>query len=266
MTTPIQAWQEILDVSGLADLASEEHGHDLLDCVGGPPNAPLEETFLRLCMYCDARSWEGYETVLALMRSVQGFDGLRVPDHAADEIINDRSYAEGLGGKVRGDPTFSSVKRGTYSESWGSPQPLLARVRDVFPRIDLDLASSDDHNRVVGAGRYYSLANLCPAHPPVAPGEVAWCNPPGPCFNVKFFWGAWISWLSRGAVGAFLIFSLDHWRQLPPPPMDLYVVILRKRIRFVGAPGGANFPSALVLTKDPGSAFDGHTVFWRVKK
>ena len=32
-----QAWQRIVDESGLADLASEIHDHDLLDGLGHPP-------------------------------------------------------------------------------------------------------------------------------------------------------------------------------------------------------------------------------------
>jgi hypothetical protein len=52
-------------------------------------------------------------------------------------------------------------------------------------------------------------------------------------------------------------------RQLPAPPIPLPVIMLRKRIRFVGAPGGANFASALVLSGGTPTNQHGHVMTWQ---
>ena len=260
---PVAMWREILDASGLADLASEEHGHDLLDgLTDGEPNAALEHVFTVLCRHHGVTSWGDVGPVLDRMRTVEGFELLRVPDHAIEHAI--QLEEEAAGGKVLGVCTNTSARRGTYQSTWGTPQHILEIVRDHFgAEISLDLASSEEANKIVKAKRFYSAEKPCPLAPGVGLDEMVWCNPPGPCWAVKEFWDAWVSCVQRSARGGFLIFAIDHLRQLPAPPMPLPVIMLRKRIRFVGAPGGANFASALVLSGGTPTNQHGHVMTWQ---
>lgn len=260
--TTLEMWRECVHASGLSDLACEIHRHDLLDGIdGGYPDAPLDETFWRLCASLGVTGWDGVETVLELMRTVPGFDGLRLPDEALASQADRLEAAES--GKVLGVCTNTSAARGTYQSTWGTPEDLLLRVRDAFGRIDVDLASSEEHNARVRAGRIYTIHNPCPRRVPVLPGEVVWCNPPGPGSQVKEFWAIWNDCLAAGAAGAFLFFQIDHWRQVAPPAMPLAVVILRRRLRYVGAKSSANFASVLAIANSRLDLRDlGHVVRW----
>lgn len=259
------AWREILEASGseLADLACEAHGHDLLD-PEGPPNAPLDQTFAKLCRKHEVQGWGEVDEVLSLLRTVQGFESLRLPDKRISEIANLQAQAAGMPpDKIRGIAHHTSIQRGTYQSTWGTPSELIGAVIDMFGSIDLDLASSHRANETVRAKAFCSAENPCPTHPHVIPGQVVWCNPPGPCEHVAEFWDVWLGCVSRGARGGFLIFNVDHWRQLEAPGWDLPVVVLRKRLRFVGAKSQANFPSVLVLSDGDPPADLGHVVMWR---
>lgn len=256
-----KAWAEIVAESGLADIAAEAHGHDLLD--GIVPNAhgvPLSQTFVALCHYHGVRDWADVEPVLALMRTVDGFGGLRIPQERVEKLI--LTQEEARGGKVQGVCTNTSVRRGTYSDAWGTPQEILFLVHDLFGDIDVDLASSPEHNKRIGARSFFSESNPCPKGLVCKPGLVLWCNPPGPCKRVKEFWEIWCWNISIGCRGAFLVFSGDHLRQLEHPGFPLWVVALRKRLRFVGAKGGANFPSYLILSERPSIEVPGHLMEW----
>lgn len=138
----------------------------------------------------------------------------------------------------------TSQQRGTMRDDWGTPEWVLDIVRGIYGPITHDLASNDEANQLVGAKWYWTRENPCPLHPPTEPEDVVWCNPPGPCAMVEHFWRIW--WRCVGLGGGFLVFNLDHLRQLPAPPQTATVLILRKRLRFVGASQGASFPSALV--------------------
>ena len=151
------------------------------------------------------------------------------------------------------------MRKGAQSDDWGTPREVVDMVRSTLGDIDIDLASSEKHNKVVGAYKYYSIDDPCP--------EVTWtvpttfCNPPGPVANVRWFWDVWCNTLAPGRGGAFLIFQIDHWRTLPAPPRDLWCLLWPKRLKFVGAKDGANFSSVLVLTKKP--QIDANVVLWR---
>lgn len=265
MTFPSYAkvWAEILDASGLEDLACEEHGHDLLEgLVKDAHGAPLDRTFKVLCRHHNVCGWQGVEQVLALMRTVEGFEGLRVPDRHLDAIAE----LELCGPKV-GICDHTSVARGTYSSEWITPPWVLDIARLLYGSITYDLASSELANMQVKAGFYWCVELPCPKKPEVPAGYTVWNNPPGPCSLVKEFWQSWQHCIAAGAKGAFLIFKQDHWRQLPPPRMDVTALVLRRRIRFIGAKQSANFPSTLILS---GNQLDkewlyehGHVMLWR---
>lgn len=162
----------------------------------------------------------------------------------------------------------TSIARGTYQSTWGTPDYILHEVEKLYGRVDFDLATSREHNRRIGARWIYTKQNPCPGT--VRFGErdrpyVFWCNPPGPCKAVAWFWQTWIDAISRGAVGGFLLFNSDHWRQLPKPPFPVSAVIFRKRVRYVGAKYQASFPSVLILSAGGKGRLPedfGHVVTW----
>lgn len=161
----------------------------------------------------------------------------------------------------------TSIARGTYQSTWGTPDYILDAVRGLYGPVEYDLASSFEHNKRVKAQRWFSKGAPCPrsVEGPVRPGDFFWCNPPGPCKLVAKFWATWCDAVARGAVGAFLLFNSDHWRQLAKPPFPVSVVVLRKRVRYVGAPHQANFPSVLILSPGGKGRLPedfGHVVTW----
>jgi hypothetical protein len=168
--------------------------------------------------------------------------------------------------KAVGICDHTSIDRGTYSDKWITPPWVLGISELLYGSVHVDLASSRDANLYVKAYHYWSVENPCPSNPDVPARHTIWCNPPGPCALVKEFWQAWQYCIAGGAKGSFLIFKQDHWRQLPAPAMDVTTLVLRRRIRFVGAKGGANFPSTLILS---GNQLDkpwlyeyGHLLLW----
>jgi hypothetical protein len=170
--------------------------------------------------------------------------------------------------KAVGICDHTSIARGTYSSEWGTPPWVLDISKLLYGTVHVDLASSAEANLYhVKARCYWSADNPCPSKPDVPAGHTIWCNPPGPCTLVKEFWQAWQYCIAGGAKGSFLIFKQDHWRQLPAPTMDVTALVLRRRLRFVGAKGGANFPSTLILS---GNQLDkpwlyeyGHLLLWK---
>jgi hypothetical protein len=148
----------------------------------------------------------------------------------------------------------TSAKRGTYRSDHGTPLWVIYSALEALSKrsVWLDLASSAGDNRRICARHFYSPEKPCPETPHVAAGEFVWCNPPGPYkVHGKFFWNVWCGCIRRGAVGAYLIYNLDHWRHLMPPSFEASVIVLAKRLRFEGNKHQANFPSALVLSGAP---------------
>jgi hypothetical protein len=165
-------------------------------------------------------------------------------------------------------PHHVSSQKGTRSNEWGTPDHILQIVRDLYGPFTHDLASSAEANRTVQALNYYDLGHPCPMDPKLPVGSTVWCNPPGPVKSVKAFWEIWCTQIVRGAVGGFLIFDQDHWRQLPAPPTNVTAAILRKRLKFVCAGQGAPFASTLIVsgTNLFGRRWEfnnlGHIVLW----
>lgn len=189
-------------------------------------------------------------------------------------------------------PDNTSIRRGTYSDSWITPPHVLDIVRGIHGQFTHDLASSQEANEIVRVlVGYWSAEHPCPLNPGLGSGDNAWCNPPGPGSRVKEFWAIWCAAIQAGATGGFLIFKQDHWRQLPCPPIPVTVIVLRKRLAFrapeieylracerarkKGRPipsrrAGANFPSTLILSGDFATepalrgmlAQHGHVMLW----
>ena len=170
-------------------------------------------------------------------------------------------------------PHLTSRARGTYGDDRRTPAFVLDAVRRAagVKNVFLDLASSDAANESVRALHYYTADKPCPALQSAPQrsqaGRLVWCNPPGPVAHVQWFWAAWNAYVARGALGAFLLFNIDHWRQVTAPTVAAEVVVVRRRLPFTG-PGcsgaGASFASALVCAGFSAPRDLGHVVSWVV--
>jgi len=144
-------------------------------------------------------------------------------------------------------------REGVLSNDWGTPSEIIDLIRDLYGDINIDLASSEIHNKRIGAELSFTEAHPCLENLPDLLAQdpasyTVWCNPPGPGKEVKRFWNIWCRCMcSPNVSGGFLIYNIDHWRQLPQPTNFMYAVILNKRLKFVGAAHGASFASVLIL-------------------
>lgn len=146
-------------------------------------------------------------------------------------------------------PQLDSRQRGSYRDDHGTPDWVLDMHRGLFKRIDLDLASSAADQRRVGAKKFYSVRDPCPAVPRLPTDAIVWCNPPGPSGKVIWFWETWCRCIRMGAEGSFLVFSIDHLRLLRNRTgISLYATFL-PRIKFVGNRNQAAIASVLITTK-----------------
>ena len=161
---------------------------------------------------------------------------------------------------------LDSRAKKTYRDDHETPDEIIQAVRKIFGPIAVDLASSPEANRSILAWCYYSKENPCPDDFLCCDGTVIWCNPPGPGKKVQAFWKIFKrAYEVKYAEGAFLLFNMDHWRQLEPPlpGFGYFVTILKKRLKFKGNKNGASFPSALITTKHPfGCGLSGQVVRW----
>lgn len=265
-----EAWDEIVGASNLEAVEGAFIGHDLLDGVKFDAHGcAMVDVFTTLCRKEGVKGWSDITPILDRIREVEGFEGLRIPDHRIEFLVD--RLDEDNGGLVKGICTNTSVRRGVYSDEWGTPIEIIDYVRQLYGPIDLDLASNKKAQLTVAAADYYSAERPCPSALPDPCNKVLWCNPPGPGSRVKEFWAVWCDAIQRGARGAFLLFQQDHWRQIHPPPKPVVCVVLRKRLKFVPGPSqtkkaqGANFASTLVLTVGPprDRLYDlGHPVTW----
>lgn len=149
---------------------------------------------------------------------------------------------------------LTSVKRGQYRDDWGTPSEIIDFVRCIFGRIDIDLASNVEAQKIVMARRWYSKINPCPEFVnqelmEIPRPRIVWCNPPGPSSRVVRFWDTFKNLVdNHDSFGAFLLFSIDHLRMIDPPKYGKsYIVPIRKRIKFVGAKSTASISSALII-------------------
>lgn len=142
-------------------------------------------------------------------------------------------------------PHLTSTERGTYYDSWGTPDWILDTVRLAGP-IGVDLASSPEANEHVRAEAFVTDIDNHTI-PPLRDGSVVFCNPPGPGKRVHTFWDRFTSYVGGDKLGAFLFFNLDHVRKARDLE-SFHLMIARRRIKYRGAPSSCSFPSALVVT------------------
>ena len=158
------------------------------------------------------------------------------------------------------------LQKGAQSSEWGTPDEVVNFAKDALgiERFDCDMAT---HKRWMGGAigalprDCYTLERPCPKELPRSKYSRVWCNPPAGVEAVRSFWGTWCEALTHSAQGAFLIYQIDHWRSLPPPPVNTWCLIWPKRLKFVGASCQANFSSVLVLTAPP-EIGHGNVVEW----
>lgn len=143
-------------------------------------------------------------------------------------------------------PHMTSTARGTYSDDRGTPDWLVHRVKNAYGRrIGFDPATSLKHNDRLCARLFYTDAGEQLDYPYLNDDEMGWCNPPGPGKLVHAFWDRWIDW--GWPAKAFLFFNVDHMRKATPPPRPTPVLLLGKRVKYVGCDGTAPTPSAVAL-------------------
>lgn len=125
------------------------------------------------------------------------------------------------------------AQHSSKSNDWGTPAEWIERVRAVLGEIDLDPASSEKHNLVVGASRYYTEKENGLTQRWA--GRV-FLNPPGGRGLPKAFLTKLVSAYSLGHVSeaVYLGYSLEQllWAPVPNPGT---IAIPHKRIKFLGA-------------------------------
>lgn len=168
--------------------------------------------------------------------------------------------------KISRPPQLTSQARGTYRDDHGTPDWVLDLHRSIHgPTIHQDLASNPQAQLKIQAEAFYTEDVPCPRYLNTLPGEVVWCNPPGPARKVREFWDIWCHCMSQGSRGSFLLFSVDHMRLLQKlPPRPVFVGFLRKRLTFEGNTNSAAIGSALVTTHAPLMISDLELATWLI--
>lgn len=151
-------------------------------------------------------------------------------------------------------PHLDSLSKGTYYDSYGTPKWIINAACEALgiKCFDIDMAA-DARNTV--APKYYSKQHPL-TRPATLRGKYVWCNPPGPwkprteTLNRYALAGLgekmWSIWYEHVTQGAFLFFNADHLRYVECNYGDA-IVMLRQRVKYVGAKSSCSFPSALVI-------------------
>ncbi len=121
---------------------------------------------------------------------------------------------------------------------WVTPSDVIEAAREVMGSIDLDPASEEAANKIIGAKDYYTeITNgLNPNNKWY--GNV-WVNPPGDKRGElpKAFWKRLLTEWESGNVrqAMFLIFSLNQLQTLQDvaAPTDYPFLIFRKHLKFI---------------------------------
>lgn len=136
---------------------------------------------------------------------------------------------------------MTSARTNTGRDDWQTPECVLERVRRVGP-IDIDPCTSADNP--AGAARYYTPSHDGLAQSWYAPGGIAYVNPPySRCLD-------WIAKCAAEAERGCQIIALvpartdtRWWQHCWTADA---ICFWRGRLKFVGAPASAPFPSAIV--------------------
>lgn len=143
----------------------------------------------------------------------------------------------------------TAVRHSAATPDWGTPELLVEPARAVLGAIDLDPASSEEHNRRIRARRIFTAENDGLKYK--WRGRV-FLNPPGSEDGslVKAFWrhlvGEWDEHRTQQAI--WVGFSLEQLLSLqktdaPLMPFDFPMCFLRTRVKFVDQAGGRDRPS-----------------------
>lgn len=118
------------------------------------------------------------------------------------------------------------------SPEWYTPSPLVGAARELMGGIDLDPASHEEANRIVGATHFYTIEDDGLMQP--------WCgrifhNPPGGL--VDAFWKKTLVERDRFEQLVWIGYSLEQLQTLQMDnvvtPLDYPICFTRKRIAFI---------------------------------
>ncbi len=128
------------------------------------------------------------------------------------------------------------AQHSSKSAEWGTPQEWIVRVRRVLQSIDLDPASSAEHDQVVIADRYYTKNDNALTRP--WQGRV-FLNPPGGRGLPQKFLEKLCLEYSAGRVttAVYLGYALEQllWVKRYLPKGRPIFAVPNKRIKFIGA-------------------------------
>jgi len=148
-----------------------------------------------------------------------------------------------LHGKLYGGIAIMPINKGMMSSSsneWETPQDFFDKLNDEFG-FTLDAAASFENHK---CDRFYGKGNCALVRP--WPG-IVWCNPPYGRIIGKFIQKGYEE-SQKDSVVVMLIPSrtdTKYWHEYVMKAKEIRFV--RGRLRFVGAPSNAPFPSAVVV-------------------
>lgn len=129
------------------------------------------------------------------------------------------------------------------SHEWYTPRHIIDLVLEVFPHIDFDPFSSEEANKIVGAKQFMTKEDDAFIQEWPNSGFF-FVNPPGPVKGDKstrrYVHRAWDRVIGLPSLVDIIWvgFSLEQLATLQnseESPLDYTTVILRKRVKFVGA-------------------------------
>ncbi len=139
------------------------------------------------------------------------------------------------------------------SSEWETPQDLFDRLNEEF-HFDLDVCASEKKHK---CDLYFTKTDNALNQPWNLCGKVCWMNPPYGREIVNWISKAWNESL-RGATVVCLLpartdtrwFHTFIWDEKTNKPyLNVEVRLLKGRLKFVGAPSSAPFPSMIVIFK-----------------
>lgn len=147
------------------------------------------------------------------------------------------------------------------SHEWYTPKHIIDMVLEVFPCIDFDPFSSEEANKTVGAAQFFTKSDdaFSKAWPDV---DYVFVNPPGPvkgdkstAKNVRKAWDKVLetAFTSDTIWVGFSLEQLATLQDSAESPLDYTTVILRNRVKFMGAgtsPTHSNYITLVSLSEE----------------